>query len=137
MGESPEEVARIVSRLDGREASLSAPLGESEESGTLGDLIPGEGASPEQRAGNAEVNELIRGVVGRFAETLTDERDRAIWREHLISDEPVSLVDLGKRFGVSKQRMGQLATRLKRAFRRHIIEELGPNTQLHWLFNQD
>lgn len=137
VGESEEEVARIVSRLDGREASLSAPLGADEESGSLGDLLPGEGLSPEQRVGNEETNQLIHGTIERFAKTLSDERDRAIWREHLVADEPTSLVDLGKRFGVSKQRMGQLATRLKRAFRCHIIDELGPNTQLHWLFRQD
>jgi hypothetical protein len=33
--------------------------------------------------------------------------------------------------------MGQLATRIKRAFRRHVIDELGPTTQLHWLFQND
>jgi RNA polymerase sigma-32 factor len=137
VGESTEEVTRILNRLDGREASLSAPLGSDEESGTLGDVIAGEQLSPENRVGNEEANQLIRGVVERFAQTLQDERDLAICREHLVSDEPVSLVEFGNRYGVSKQRMGQLATRLKRAFRRHIIDELGPNTQLHWLFRQD
>lgn len=137
VGESPEEVARIVNRLDGREASLSAPLGSDEESGTLSDLIAGDAVSPETRVGNEEASRLIGGVIERYAGTLSDERDVAIWREHLVSDDPVSLVELGKRYGVSKQRMGQLATRLKRGFRRHIIEELGPDTQLHWLFRQD
>ena len=137
VGESPEEVARIVNRLDGREASLSAPLGSDEESGTLSDLIAGEDASPEIHVGNEEANQLISGVIERYASTLKDERDQAIWQEHLVSDDPTSLVELGKRYGVSKQRMGQLATRLKRGFRRHIIDELGPDTQLHWLFRQD
>lgn len=137
VGESPEEVARIVNRLDGREASLSAPLHDDEDGSTLGEMIAGAADTPEEQVGSHEVNALIGKVILRFGETLTDERDQAIWREHLISDDPVSLVDLGKRYGVSKQRMGQLATRIKRAFRRHIIEELGPHTQLHWLFHQD
>ena len=46
-------------------------------------------------------------------------------------------MELGARYNVSKQRMGQLATRIKRAFRRHVIDELGPQTQLSWLFSQD
>jgi DNA-directed RNA polymerase sigma subunit (sigma70/sigma32) len=70
----------------------------------------------------------------RFADTLENDRDRAIWREHLIAAEPHSLVELGERYNVSKQRMGQLAIRIKRAFRRFIIDQLGPDTQLHWLF---
>lgn len=136
VGEDRQEVERVVSRLDGREASLSSPVGD-EEGGTLGDLIAGDGNGPETEAYALEMRDLMQGLVRRFEETIDDERDLAVWREHLVSDDPVSLVDLGKRYGVSKQRMGQLATRLKRAFRRHVIDELGPHTQLHWLFGQD
>jgi RNA polymerase sigma-32 factor len=135
--EDPEEVARIVARLDGREASLDAKLGADDDSGTLGDMIAGDEDSPESNAARQEVATLMEGLTKRFEATLEDERDRAIWREHLIAAEPASLVELGARYGVSKQRMGQIATRLKRAFRRHVIDELGPTTQLHWLFAQE
>ena len=54
-----------------------------------------------------------------------------------MSNDPTSLVELGRRYEVSKQRMGQLATRLKRSFRRHVIDELGPHTELSWLFQQE
>lgn len=135
--ETPEEVARIVARLDGREASLDAPVGIDEDSSTLGDLIAGDDRGPERNAAENEVGKVIKGLMKRFDETLATERDRVIWREHLVANEPTSLVDLGVRFGVSKQRMGQLATRIKRAFRRHVIDELGPQTQLSWLFAGD
>lgn len=134
--EDPQEVARIVARLDGREASLDAQLGD-DDGGTLGDMIAGDESSPESNAARDEVTRLVAKLMGRFAERLDDERDRAIWNEHLIAAEPKSLVDLGARYGVSKQRMGQLATRLKRSFRRHVIDEMGPQTQLSWLFAQD
>ena len=137
VGEDPEEVARVVARLDGREASLSAPLGGDDDGGTLGDLIEAEVGDPEETAAQLEMSSLIGGLIERYQATITDERDRAIWTEHLISQDPTSLVELGKRYGVSKQRMGQLATKLKRGFRRHVIDELGPETQLSWLFNQD
>jgi RNA polymerase sigma-32 factor len=131
--ESPEEVARIVARLDGREASLDAQVGD-DEGNTLGEMIAGEGRDPEDQVAQNEVGRVIADLTKRFAATLENERDRAIWTEHLVAAEPKSLVELGERYGVSKQRMGQLATRIKRAFRRHIIDELGPDTQLHWLF---
>jgi RNA polymerase sigma-32 factor len=135
--EDPVEVARILARLDGREASLDAQLGQEEDGNTLGDLIAGEDAGPESNAARVEVQNVLSGVMERFEKTLDDARDQAIWREHLVAAEPKSLVELGERFGVSKQRMGQLATRIKRAFRRHVIEELGPTTQLSWLFSND
>jgi hypothetical protein len=80
---------------------------------------------------------LVKELIESFEKTIKDQRDLVIWRENLIASDPQNLVDLGKRYGVSKQRMGQLSTRLKRAFRRHVIERLGPNTQLFWLFRDD
>lgn len=135
--ETPEEVARIVARLDGREASLDAQVGNEDDGSTLGELIAGDDRGPEHNAAENEVGKVLKDLMKRFEEGLETERDRAIWREHLIANEPKSLVDLGVRYGVSKQRMGQLATRIKRAFRRHIIDELGPQTQLSWLFSTE
>lgn len=136
VGEDPEEVGLIMSRLSGRETSLSAPL-EEDGSGTLMDTISNGEDEPEETVAKNEINRVIKNLISSFEDTLKNERDLAIWRENLIANDPVNLVDLGKRYGVSKQRMGQLATRLKRAFRRHIIDELGPETQLSWLFRED
>ncbi len=135
--ESPEEVARVVARLDGREASLDAQVGADDDNSTLGDLIAGDDTGPEAQAAENEVGRVLGDLMKNFVDTLENDRDRAIWREHLVAHEPKSLVELGARYGVSKQRMGQLATRIKRSFRRHIIDTLGPDTQLHWLFATD
>ncbi len=136
VGEDPEEVQLILSRLQGKEASLSAPVDE-DASTTLEDTLVHPYEDPETTVSNNEIEKLIKEVIASFEKNITDERDLAIWRENLIANDPVNLVELGKRYNVSKQRMGQLATRLKRSFRRHIIEQLGPNTQLSWLFRDD
>jgi RNA polymerase sigma-32 factor len=138
VGESIEEVERILARLEGREASLDAPIGSGDDDGgSLGDLIEGSDSGPEDNAAEVEMASLMKGLTTRYAATIENERDRDIWFEHLMNPDPVSLVDLGKRYGVSKQRMGQLAVRLKRGFRRHVIDELGPETTLSWLFQND
>lgn len=136
VGEDPNEVALIMARLQGRESSLSAPL-DDEGSITLQDSISSQGESPEEEVSRNQLQELIQSVIDSFEKSLENERDLSIWREHLIAKEPKSLVELGARYGVSKQRMGQLATRIKRSFRRHIIDNLGSDTQLSWLFNSD
>jgi RNA polymerase sigma-32 factor len=136
VGESIEEVGRIMARLDGKETSIDAPLGDSEN--TLSDVVANpEDISPEEQFAQQEMRHFLHGVMERFSRTLTDQREQVIWREHLIASEPKSLVELGARFGVTKQRMGQLAIRIKRAFRRHVIDELGPTTELSWLFRDD
>ena len=58
---------------------------------------------------------------------------RAVWNEHLAADEPVALGALGARFGVSKQRMGQIADQLKKRFRAEIVAKLGPDVRTDWL----
>jgi len=137
VGEDPKEVGLILARLQSQEASLSSPLDYDNDNGTLGDTLASSIKNPESQARQNEVERVIQELVTQFESTIKDERDLAIWRENLMTNEPINLVDLGKRYNVSKQRMGQLATRLKRAFRRHIIEQLGPTTQLSWLFRDD
>lgn len=136
IGEDEKEVGLIMARLQAREASLSAPIDE-EGSSFLEETLANPGPSPEYEASQSEIQRMLKDVIARFEETLKDERDLAIWREHLIANEPINLVELGKRYNVSKQRMGQLATRIKRAFRRFIIEQMGPSTHLSWLFRED
>lgn len=136
VGEDPKEVALVVSRIKGGETALSTPL-DDDQSYTLEETIPGTMDDPEKITSHEEMQKLIKKLTESFEKTLSDERDKAIWKEHLISDEPVSLVDLGKRYNVSKQRMGQLTMRIKRKFRCHIVDHLGPNTNLAWLFSED
>ena len=126
--EDPEEVALVLARLNQQESSLSAFDHEI--------LVSGD-EDPERYHARRQIQESIQKMIHSFAETLINERDLCIWKEHLIAHEPLNLVELGKRYGVSKQRMGQLADRIKKSFRRHVIETLGPHTQLSWLFSED
>lgn len=128
LDEDPEEVALVMSRLEAKDSSLSA---------LTHDTMASDWDDPETQTAKSEIQKTIQDMIGTFEASLENERDLAIWKEHLVASDPVNLVDLGKRYGVSKQRMGQLADRLKKAFRRHVIDTLGPNTQLSWLFSED
>ena len=54
--------------------------------------------------------------VEQFAEKL-NERDTRILRERLLADEPATLAQLGREFGVSRERVRQLEARLLRDLR--------------------
>lgn len=136
LGEDEEEVGLIMARLQSKEASLSTPL-DDENSSFLEETLASKMQDPEVEASQNEGERMLKDLIARFETTINNERDMAIWREHLIANEPVNLVELGKRYHVSKQRMGQLATRIKRSFRRFIIEQLGPRTHFSWLFRED
>ena len=75
----------------------------------------------------------MQELIARFRDSLTDKRERAVWLEHLAAEEPLALGELGARFGVSKQRMGQIADQLKKRFRAEIVARLGPDVRTDWL----
>ena len=59
-----------------------------------------------------------------YRETL-DARDVRIWDKRLQSDDPVRLEDLGIEFGVSKERVRQLETRIKQRLKQYLQKHLG------------
>ena len=131
-----EEVGR---HLDSREISFD-PQGspsDADEGYALAERIPLAQASPEQTAATAEMSGALHEVMDDFLAGLADERERAVWREHLAAADPLPLGELGARFGVSKQRMGQVAESLKKRFRERIVARMGPDIRTDWLGGED
>ena len=126
-----EEVGR---HLDSREVSFD-PRGttDTDEGYSLSERIPLEQASPEDSAATAEMSGNLHQVMGEFVDALTDERERAVWKEHLAAEDPLSLGEIGARFGVSKQRMGQIADKLKKQFRDRVEARMGSEIRTDWL----
>jgi len=134
-----EDLDEVSRHLDSREVSFDpspARGGEGADGeGTgvpLAERIASGARSPEAEAEGAELQTAVRHFMTTFADGLEDERERAVWREHLAADEPAPLGELGARYGVSKQRMGQIADRLKKRFREEIVRELGPDVRTVW-----
>ena len=126
-----EDVEEVSAHLASREVSFD-PRPDDEGLG-LEERIPGGGGSPESQAARSEISSAVARLMTEFADTLTDQRERAIWREHLAAaDDAVPLGTLGERFGVSKQRMGQIADKLKKRFREKLLHDLGSDIQLEW-----
>ncbi len=133
MGVEERDVAAVAGSLAAPELSLDAPVGEGRQS--LGDGFRDDTEDPEQAAAGSEMQTVLRGLTTRFGQGLRDPREKALWDEHLLAEEPASLSEIGQRFGVSKQRMGQLVNELKKRFRQTLHEEFGAELQLSWLLD--
>jgi RNA polymerase sigma-32 factor len=111
---------------------LAARLGVDvrELEGLLSHLLEGEtrvddlplatSVTPEDVVAEREAHAMFKRAMADFERTLCDERERVIWSTFVVADEPASLQALGERFGISKQRVGQIAERLKVRFRESI-----------------
>lgn len=124
LGVKESEVHLVDAQLRAPAMSLDSPAGD--EGRPLGETVAApEARSPEDEAARLEMGSRLKVTLGAFADALVDERERIIWTERLISNDPASLASLGTRFGVSKERVRQLEARMKKRLKAHIEKEHG------------
>jgi RNA polymerase sigma-32 factor len=120
-----EVVRTSLQRLRRRDASLDAPVGIDGTS-TMGDMMAAEGADQEHLTGAAELAAHVRQAVASIWPEL-DRRERLILRERLLpADEPETLAALGKRLGVTRERVRQVEHVLKEKLKAAILERSAP-----------
>lgn len=120
-----KEVIEMDRRLARNDASLDAPVGDSEGRQTTRlDLLPGTGEGPEAAAQGAELSSLLREHLDEFRKTLTG-KDVDIFEKRLVAEEPLTLQELGDQFGVSRERVRQLEARLIGKLRTFLKDALG------------
>ncbi|MFT4974782.1 MAG: RNA polymerase sigma-32 factor [Myxococcota bacterium] len=122
----PESAVRDIDRfLRAPAVSLQAPLDGDDGSPLELLLSDSRTLSPEQIAADNEWRELVYCELDSFGDTLEDDREQIIWQQRLRSPAPVSLSELGHRFGVSKQRVSQVENRIKRRLKATLSEGIG------------
>lgn len=124
-----QEVIDMDRRLSGNELSLDAPVGDADGRATSRlDLLPSGDARADDALAGAELDEMVRGRLRAFASTLTG-KDIEIFRDRLLADEPVTLQEIGDRYGISRERVRQLEKRLQDKLRVYLKHELGEALQ--------
>lgn len=120
-----EVVRTSLQRLRRRDASLDAPVG-ADGTSTMGEMMAAEGADQEQVTASAELAARVREAVATIWPEL-DKRERLILRERLLpADEPETLAALGKRLGVTRERVRQVEHGLKEKLKAAILERSAP-----------
>jgi RNA polymerase sigma-32 factor len=120
---SEDEVVDMERRLSETDLSLNAPVRRDEPGAEFGDFLSGGESSAEQNVGDQELRRVFLENVQQFAETL-DERDRRLIDERILAEKPRTLQELGNEFGVSRERVRQLESRLVERLREYLKENL-------------
>jgi RNA polymerase sigma-32 factor len=119
------EVTEMDRRLARADASLDATVNEADgRSTTRLELMPSSNATPDQIAEGSEFSELLQGQLEEFRKTLTG-KDVDIFDKRVVADEPLTLQELGDQFGVSRERVRQLESRLMGKLREHLRQNFG------------
>ena len=123
---SEKDVIDMERRLAAPEASLDAPIGsggDDEGTRTRLDYLPSDDR-PDHNVAQNQFSELLKGKLEAFAETL-EGRERTIFRERWLTEEPLTLQEIGDRYQVSRERARQLEKRMLDRLKKYLEAELG------------
>jgi RNA polymerase sigma-32 factor len=125
------DVAEMDARLAQSEKSLDAPVGDADGRAIAKiDMMPAAGAGPESLMADEELQALLKDKLADFRKTLVGkDKDVAIFDLRLVADDPLTLQDLGDRFGISRERVRQLEQRLLLRLRDYLKREMGDATE--------
>jgi RNA polymerase sigma-32 factor len=116
------DVIEMDARLGNWELSLDQPIGENQDSSLL-DIIPSQQKPADEQLAEDQLRTLFRAKLAEFIKTL-DERDEDILRNRILSENPLTLDDLGGKYGITKERTRQLEARIIKRLRDYIKKDI-------------
>ena len=124
LGVKEEEVVEMEQRMSARDLSLDTPIDSEEEDGaSLIDFIADKHTNAEETVAVAEYRALMREKMAAFAQTLKG-KEEVIFRTRLLAEEPVTLQEIGDQYGISRERIRQLESRLKKKLKDFLLREI-------------
>ena len=116
------DVIEMDQRLGNWELSLDQPIGEDQDS-TLLDILPSHQEPADEQLADHQLKTLFRAKLAEFIKTL-EERDEDILRNRILSDSPLTLDDLGDKYGITKERTRQLEARIIKRLRDYVKKDI-------------
>lgn len=120
LGVSEADVESMTQRMQGRDVSLQTTVDESGRS-TLLDFKASDETPIDEQIGNHEMLSILHEGLEELKESLND-REKELLEDRLLSDEPMTLQEIGEKYGVTREAVRQMENRLMLKIRK-IIEE--------------
>lgn len=121
MNVSERDVVDMHQRMTSNDVSLNAPLSGEDGASTFQDTIKSDEPSPEVTFSVGEEGAL-RADLLREALKVLDNRERHIITERKLREDPVTLEELGRHYGISRERVRQLEARAFDKLQTAVIE---------------
>jgi RNA polymerase sigma-32 factor len=119
------DVVSMDMRLAAGDASLDAPVGTSEgRSVARVELLPSEDVRVDDTLAEAEVGDQFSEKIHEFGKSL-ENKEKKIFEDRLVAEDPKTLQTLGDEFGVSRERVRQIEKRLLQKLKAFLHKELG------------
>ena len=132
LGLTKDQVQAMLRRLESRDVSLDSKVFDDSAT-SLVDTLVAPGQDQEQTLATSGLHDKLRGAVSDAVKEL-DERERFIVENRLMADpeDELSLAELGRRLGVSRERARQLEARAKKKLKGRLealSADVGPGSE--------
>ncbi len=122
LGVSEQEIVDMDQRLDGWDVSLDAPLKDDSDTERI-EFLSTEAESAEDQVAKKEMEALLHNKIAEFRKKMT-KRELEIFDLRIFSDNPVTLQDIGDRYGISRERVRQIEKNVIKKMREFFKREI-------------
>ena len=119
LGVGEDQIVEMQQRLDASDMSLDASVNDEAGSATRMDFLPALGPGIEESIAGREIAELLHDHLREILPTLS-EKEAYILEHRLLTDDPVTLREIGERYNVTRERVRQLEARLLQKLKAHL-----------------
>jgi len=116
------EIIEMDQRLNSWEISLDSPLKEDSED-THKSFLPSDDLPVDDQIADREAKAILHDKLVLFRQQLKG-KEAVIFDHRLLSEEPMTLQEIGDRFGISRERVRQIESRLKKKLKAYLEEEI-------------
>ena len=110
LGIPADEVEVMAQRMSGRDVSLDRPVGDDSSSSYL-DFQKSEGALPDDEISKREEMSHLTETIEELMPSLS-AREKIILEERILNDEPLTLQEIGEKYGITREAVRQMEARL-------------------------
>jgi RNA polymerase sigma-32 factor len=122
LGVSEREIVDMDQRLNGWDVSLDAPLKEDSDTERI-EFLSTETASIEDNVAKKQMEFLLHTKIAEFRKKIT-KRELEIFDQRIFSDSPVTLQEIGDRYGISRERVRQVEKSVVKKMREFFKKEI-------------
>ncbi len=116
-----KDVTEMQQRLERPDISLNDPL-RNREHEEIGDTLISSSKSVEDKIVKYQLQALLRENARQFKKAL-DCREKETLKRRILSVQPVTLKTLGNKYGVSRERIRQVESRIIEKLRGYLLKE--------------
>ncbi|RMF17451.1 MAG: sigma-70 family RNA polymerase sigma factor [Candidatus Dadabacteria bacterium] len=115
----------VAALMNGSDVSLDAPVGADGDSATLLDFLADQQQDPEAAVAEEQELDFVQRALEDVRKEL-NERERAILDARILSTDPATLQELADEFSVSRERIRQIESGVRKKVQQQVERMLGP-----------